>query len=90
MVEESIECLRLLVLLQSWRRIVTLAVAQGTSCAAMGSSLAYYDQYRRARLPANLVQAQRDFFGQVASFSVYLLFYHNVLYFFSFLSITYR
>jgi len=47
----------------SWRRIVTLAVAQGTSCAAMGASLAYYDQYRRARLPANLVQAQRDFFG---------------------------
>jgi len=47
----------------SWRRIVSLGVAQGTSCAAMGASLAYYDQYRRARLPANLVQAQRDFFG---------------------------
>ena len=54
----------LYVILQSWRRIVTLAVAQGTSCAAMGASLAYYDQYRRARLPANLVQAQRDFFGK--------------------------
>jgi 6-phosphogluconate dehydrogenase len=47
----------------SWRRIVTLSVAQGTTAAAMASSLAYYDQYRRARLPANLVQAQRDFFG---------------------------
>merc|ERR1712025_1059005 len=47
----------------SWRRIVTLATAQGTGCAAMGASLAYYDQYRRERLPANLVQAQRDFFG---------------------------
>jgi 6-phosphogluconate dehydrogenase len=30
---------------------------------AMGSSLAYYDSYRAARLPANLTQAQRDFFG---------------------------
>mmetsp|Transcript_49150 Transcript_49150/g.73037 ORF Transcript_49150/g.73037 Transcript_49150/m.73037 type:complete len:493 (-) Transcript_49150:72-1550(-) len=47
----------------SWRRVVTLGVAQGTTCAAMGASLAFYDQYRRARLPANLVQAQRDFFG---------------------------
>ena len=47
----------------SWRRIVTLGVAQGITCSALGASLAYYDQYRRARLPANLVQAQRDFFG---------------------------
>jgi len=47
----------------SWRRVVTLGVAQGTTCAALGASLAFYDQYRRERLPANLVQAQRDFFG---------------------------
>ena len=35
----------------------------GIPVAAMSGSLAYYDAYRSARLPANLVQAQRDFFG---------------------------
>ena len=48
---------------ESWRRVVGLAVARGVSVAGMSSSLAYFDAYRRARLPANLVQAQRDFFG---------------------------
>merc|ERR1740136_165528 len=47
----------------AWRRIVTLAFASGISCPALSSSLTYYDQYRRESLPANLVQAQRDFFG---------------------------
>eukprot|EP00750_Incisomonas_marina_P021335 INCI4302.1.p1 GENE.INCI4302.1~~INCI4302.1.p1 ORF type:complete len:525 (-),score=111.41 INCI4302.1:107-1549(-) len=47
----------------AWRRVVTLSCAQGATAAAMSASLAFYDQYRRARLPANLVQAQRDFFG---------------------------
>jgi len=47
----------------AWRRIVTLAVASGLSCPALSASLTYYDQYRRESLPANLVQAQRDFFG---------------------------
>jgi len=47
----------------SWRRIVTLAVAVGVPVPALSASLAYFDSYRRARLPANLVQAQRDFFG---------------------------
>jgi len=47
----------------AWRRIVTLAVASGISCPALSASLTYYDQYRRESLPANLVQAQRDFFG---------------------------
>lgn len=47
----------------AWRRIVSLGVANGIALPAMSSSLGYYDQYRRARLPANLTQAQRDFFG---------------------------
>lgn len=48
---------------KSWRRVVSLCVACGVACPAMSASLSYFDQYRRARLPANLVQAQRDFFG---------------------------
>ena len=47
----------------AWRRVVTLAVASGIPCPALSASLAYLDTYRRARLPANLTQAQRDFFG---------------------------
>ncbi len=46
-----------------WRRIVALCVASGVPAPALGSSLAYFDAYRRGRLPANLTQAQRDFFG---------------------------
>lgn len=46
-----------------WRRSVTRAVAAGVPLPAMGAALAFYDGYRRARLPANLIQAQRDFFG---------------------------
>jgi 6-phosphogluconate dehydrogenase len=42
---------------------VQTAVSLGIPVPAMGSSLAYYDSYRSARLPANLTQAQRDFFG---------------------------
>lgn len=47
----------------AWRRIVSLGIANGIALPAMSASLGYYDQYRRARLPANLVQGQRDFFG---------------------------
>lgn len=47
----------------SWRRIVTLCVANGVSCPALCASLNYYDSYRTERLPANLTQGQRDFFG---------------------------
>lgn len=47
----------------SWRRVVGLAVAQGVAAPGMTSSLSYFDTYRRGRLPANLVQAQRDYFG---------------------------
>ena len=39
------------------------SVASGISCPALSASLAYYDSYRRAHSPANLTQAQRDFFG---------------------------
>lgn len=47
----------------AWRRVVGLAVSAGISTPGMCASLAYFDTYRRARLPANLVQAQRDYFG---------------------------
>ncbi|MDE2452673.1 MAG: NADP-dependent phosphogluconate dehydrogenase [Burkholderiales bacterium] len=47
----------------AWREVVALAVRAGVAVPALGASLAYYDSYRSARLPANLLQAQRDFFG---------------------------
>ena len=47
----------------SWRRVVALCVATGIACPSMSSSLAYFDAYRRPRQTANLLQAQRDFFG---------------------------
>merc|ERR1739842_86569 len=47
----------------SWRRIVTLCIASGIACPAMSSALTYFDSYRREILPANLIQAQRDYFG---------------------------
>ncbi|MCC7009457.1 MAG: NADP-dependent phosphogluconate dehydrogenase [Acidobacteria bacterium] len=46
-----------------WRHAVQTAVALGIPAPAMSASLAYYDAYRSERLPANLTQAQRDFFG---------------------------
>ena len=46
-----------------WRRVVAAASMQGIPVPCMSSALAYYDGYRTARLPANLLQAQRDFFG---------------------------
>jgi 6-phosphogluconate dehydrogenase len=48
---------------QGWRRAVGAAVAHGIPVPAMSAALAYYDGYRSARLPANLLQAQRDYFG---------------------------
>jgi 6-phosphogluconate dehydrogenase len=48
---------------QALRDVVQTAVAAGIPVPALGSSLAYYDSYRTARLPANLTQGQRDFFG---------------------------
>jgi len=48
---------------EDWRFTVQTAVSKGIPCPAMSASLAYYDSYRSARLPANLTQAQRDYFG---------------------------
>ncbi len=47
----------------SWRRVVAAAVLNGVPVPAMSSALSYFDGYRTARLPANLLQAQRDYFG---------------------------
>jgi 6-phosphogluconate dehydrogenase len=47
----------------SWRKALTDAIALGIPTPAFSTALAFYDGYRTARLPANLLQAQRDFFG---------------------------
>ncbi len=47
----------------NWRLVVSTAVNLGIAVPAFGSALAYYDSYRRERLPANMLQAQRDYFG---------------------------
>jgi 6-phosphogluconate dehydrogenase len=46
-----------------WRLVVSTAIKFGVPVPAFSASLAYFDSYRSARLPANLLQAQRDFFG---------------------------
>jgi 6-phosphogluconate dehydrogenase len=48
---------------QAWRHVVQTAVGLGIPVPGISASLAYYDAYRSERLPANLTQAQRDFFG---------------------------
>lgn len=47
----------------AWRFVVQTAVGMGIPVMALGASLAYFDAYRSDRLPANLTQAQRDYFG---------------------------
>ena len=47
----------------AWRNVVATAVRLGIPTPAFSAALAYYDGYRSARLPANLLQAQRDYFG---------------------------
>jgi 6-phosphogluconate dehydrogenase len=47
----------------SWRRVVTTAVQMGIPVPAICTALAYFDGYRHDRLPANLLQALRDYFG---------------------------
>ena len=47
----------------AWRRAVVQAIQSGVPTPAISTALAFYDGYRTARLPANLLQAQRDFFG---------------------------
>ena len=47
----------------AWRRVAMTAIEMGIPMPAMGTALAFYDGYRHERLPANLLQAQRDYFG---------------------------
>src|SRR5690606_137947 len=47
----------------AWRHVVSVAVSRGIPVPGFASALAYYDSYRTERLPANLLQAQRDYFG---------------------------
>jgi len=48
---------------EGWRKVIALAVTNGIPAQGFSAALAYYDGYRSATLPANLLQAQRDFFG---------------------------
>jgi 6-phosphogluconate dehydrogenase len=47
----------------TWRSVLSLGVELGRPLPALSASLAYFDSFRSARLPANLIQAQRDYFG---------------------------
>src|SRR5690554_618733 len=48
---------------ESWRQVVATAATLGLPVPALSSALSYYDSYRREKLSANLIQAQRDYFG---------------------------
>ena len=48
---------------ESWRRVCSTALLNGIPVPAITSALGYYDGFRSERLPANLLQAQRDYFG---------------------------
>jgi len=48
---------------EAWRRVVVAAIQMGVPIPAISAALAFYDGYRSERLPANLLQAQRDYFG---------------------------
>ena len=48
---------------ESWRKVVSTAILNGIPVPALSSALTYFDGYRAERLPANLLQAQRDYFG---------------------------
>lgn len=47
----------------AWRKVIAAGIENGIPIPALSSALAYYDSYRSDRLPANLIQAQRDYFG---------------------------
>lgn len=47
----------------SWRSVIAAAITRGIAVPAFSSAIAYFDSYRSERLPANLLQAQRDYFG---------------------------
>jgi 6-phosphogluconate dehydrogenase len=55
---EAVECRQ-----EAWRFVIQTAVGMGIPVLALSASLAYFDAYRSERLPANLTQAQRDYFG---------------------------
>ena len=48
---------------EGWRTFLQAAIGMGIPALALSASLAYFDAYRSERLPANLTQAQRDYFG---------------------------
>jgi 6-phosphogluconate dehydrogenase len=48
---------------QSWRKVISTAVTNGIPVPALSTALAFYDGYRSENLPANMLQAQRDYFG---------------------------
>lgn len=48
---------------ESWRKVVSTAILNGVPAPSMSAGLTYFDGYRTERLPANLLQAQRDYFG---------------------------
>jgi len=48
---------------RSWRKVIKTTIGLGIPVPAMGTALNYYDSYRSERLPANMLQAQRDYFG---------------------------
>ncbi len=48
---------------RGWRNVVATAAKKGIPVPALSTALAFFDAYRSERLPANLLQAQRDFFG---------------------------
>jgi 6-phosphogluconate dehydrogenase len=48
---------------ESWRRVIATAITNGIPAPSMSAALNYFDGYRTERLPANLLQAQRDYFG---------------------------
>jgi 6-phosphogluconate dehydrogenase len=47
----------------AWRKVITLGLANGIPMPGFSAALSFYDSYRSERLPANLIQAQRDYFG---------------------------
>jgi 6-phosphogluconate dehydrogenase len=47
----------------AWRRVIQISAQYGIAAPAFSASLAYFDAFRRSRLPGNLIQGQRDFFG---------------------------
>jgi len=60
---DSFFCDALAAAQDGWRRVCAAAVMNGVAIPAFASALTYYDGYRTARLPANMLQAQRDYFG---------------------------